>query len=95
MSVIKSIGAKELVIRDFRPANEWTESEVNLALQECLMKKDIFGAEALFSRLNQEFIVFYEHKFGTKTDEPQDSPVSRNCKKALEIIRQIKNVPQG
>lgn len=94
MSVIKSSSAKELVIRDFRPANEWTESEVNLALQECLMARDIHGAEALFSRLNQEFIVFYEHKFGTKEHEPQDSVVSRNCKKALEVIQKIKFVPQ-
>lgn len=94
MSVIKSSGAKELVIKDFRPANEWTESEVNLALQECLMQRDIHGAEALFSRLNQEFIVFYEHKFGTQAKEPQDSPVSRNCQKALETIGKIKSLAQ-
>ena len=94
MSVIKSSGAKELVIRDFRPANEWTESEVDLALKECLMQRDIHGAEALFSRLNQEFIVFYEHKFGSQSTEPQDSPVSRNCQKAMETISKIKQLAQ-
>jgi len=95
MSILKGT-TKELVVRDYRPASEWGQEEVELALKECLDDKNLLDVSALFGRFNTEFKSVFGVDFRKRNPaedskiDPKWAPLLNNCKRTLEVFEILK-----
>ena len=98
--MIASAKTRELVVREYRPAHEWSASEVQAALDECLANKDLVGASALFGRCNQEHKAFFGFDFRERTVDselPETSvqeAIVLNCARAAQFVDMLSISPR-
>lgn len=89
--MITSPKTRLLIVRQLRPAFQWESEEVLHALEECQATRDIVGASALFSRLNEEHKCFFGVDFRNRnaaSQVPADTlqeAIVANCSSAALV----------